>query len=151
MTDLAATTSTPSHNSTVTTSRRPGVLAVHSVDQVVFTVPDIAPAIAFYTAFGMNVKHHDQQVDLYTHGHPHCAPVGHAARHLADQPRWRGDAAGGGAQSVAQRQNAAASTARILCPNQRAARRLRLHAPALPKCGRGGCHMFCCSARMWRA
>ena len=53
-------------------TRRPDVVAVHSVDQVVFTVPDIAPAVAFYTAFGMDVRHHNQQVDLYTHGHPHC-------------------------------------------------------------------------------
>ena len=54
------------------TARRPDVLAAHSIDQVVFTVPDIAPAVAFYTAFGMDVKQHDQRVDLYTHGHPHC-------------------------------------------------------------------------------
>ena len=54
------------------TARRTDVLAAHSIDQVVFTVPDIAPAVAFYTAFGMDVNQHDQRVDLYTHGHPHC-------------------------------------------------------------------------------
>jgi catechol 2,3-dioxygenase-like lactoylglutathione lyase family enzyme len=54
------------------TARRADVLAAHSIDQVVFTVPDIAPAVAFYTAFGMDVRQHSQHVDLYTHGHPHC-------------------------------------------------------------------------------
>ena len=63
MTDLATSSNT---------ARRADVLAAHSIDQVVFTVPDIAPAVAFYTAFGMDVKQHDQHVDLYTYGHPHC-------------------------------------------------------------------------------
>lgn len=56
----------------VTTSRRVGVTAVHSVDRVVFTVPEIAPAEAFYTAFGLDVRRFDHAIDLYTHGHPHC-------------------------------------------------------------------------------
>ncbi|MFC6279819.1 MULTISPECIES: VOC family protein [Polaromonas] len=55
-----------------TTSRRAGVMAVHSVDRVVFSVPEIAAAEKFYTAFGLEVKRSGQQVDLYTHGHPHC-------------------------------------------------------------------------------
>ena len=86
-------------------SRRVDVLAAHSIDQVVFTIPDIATAVAFYTAFGMDVRRHDQHVDLYTYGHPHCwmkviangAPkalaflsfgifAGNTARHLAKQP-----------------------------------------------------------------
>ncbi len=52
--------------------RRAGVTAVHSVERVVFSVPDVAVAEKFYTAFGMNVKRSGQQVDIYTHGHPHC-------------------------------------------------------------------------------
>jgi catechol 2,3-dioxygenase-like lactoylglutathione lyase family enzyme len=55
--------------------RRSEVTAVHSVNRVVFTVPDIAPAESFYTAFGMDVRRSaqsDQQIDLFTHGHPHC-------------------------------------------------------------------------------
>jgi catechol 2,3-dioxygenase-like lactoylglutathione lyase family enzyme len=58
------------------TLRRTGVTAVHSVERIVFTVPDIEPAQKFYTAFGMDVKCPDStvgpRVDLYTHGHPHC-------------------------------------------------------------------------------
>jgi catechol 2,3-dioxygenase-like lactoylglutathione lyase family enzyme len=56
-------------------SRRSGVTAVHSVNRVVFTVPDIAPAESFYTAFGMDVRRSaqsDEQLDLFTHGHTHC-------------------------------------------------------------------------------
>jgi catechol 2,3-dioxygenase-like lactoylglutathione lyase family enzyme len=53
-------------------ARRTGVTAVHSVNRVVFTVPDIDVAYKFYTAFGMNVQRKDQQADIYTHGHPHC-------------------------------------------------------------------------------
>jgi catechol 2,3-dioxygenase-like lactoylglutathione lyase family enzyme len=53
-------------------SRRTGVTAVHSVERIVFTVPDIEPAEKFYTAFGMDVRRTGQQVDLYTHGHAHC-------------------------------------------------------------------------------
>ncbi len=52
--------------------RRTGATAVHSVERVVFTVPDIESADKFYTAFGMDVRRSDRQVDLYTHGHPHC-------------------------------------------------------------------------------
>ena len=58
--------------------RRIPAVAVHSVDRIVFTVPDIAPAEAFYTAFGLDVRRNergngnDTQLDLYTHGHPHC-------------------------------------------------------------------------------
>ncbi len=56
-------------------SRRSGVQAVHSVNRVVLTVPDIAPAESFFTAFGMDVRRaglSGQQLDLYTHGHSHC-------------------------------------------------------------------------------
>lgn len=56
-------------------ARRSGVTAVHSVNRVVFTVPDIAPAEAFFTAFGLEVRRSaqsDQRLDLFTHGHAHC-------------------------------------------------------------------------------
>ena len=52
--------------------RRAGVMAVHSVEQVVFTVPDIAVTEKFYTAFGLDVRRSGNQLELYTHGHPHC-------------------------------------------------------------------------------
>ena len=52
--------------------RRPGVLAVHSVDRIVFTVPEIAPAEAFYGAFGLDVRKSAGRVDLHTHGNAHC-------------------------------------------------------------------------------
>lgn len=68
MTDPGTSQSTASS----ATVRRADVLAAHSIDQVVFTIPDIATAVTFYTAFGMDVRQHDQQVDLYTYGHPHC-------------------------------------------------------------------------------
>lgn len=62
-----------SHTQNATSAiRRPDVVAVHSVDRIVFTVPDIAPAQAFFDAFGLNVKTTGQQADLYTHGHTHC-------------------------------------------------------------------------------
>ncbi|MDO9402941.1 MAG: VOC family protein [Polaromonas sp.] len=54
--------------------RRAGVLAVHSVEQVLFTVPEIAAAEAFYTAFGLDVRHPGDRldrIDLHTFGHPH--------------------------------------------------------------------------------
>lgn len=58
---------------------RTGRVAVHSVDRVVFTVPSLEPAKAFYDAFGLDVRTSEEgggrsnnQLDLYTHGHPHC-------------------------------------------------------------------------------
>jgi catechol 2,3-dioxygenase-like lactoylglutathione lyase family enzyme len=47
-------------------------LAVHSIDCVVFTVPDIEVAVKFYTAFGMDVRREGHSIELYTKGHPHC-------------------------------------------------------------------------------
>ncbi len=57
---------------TIKAAHRAGVTAVHSVERIVFTVPEIAPAEAFYTAFGLDVRRSDQRIDLYTHGHTHC-------------------------------------------------------------------------------
>jgi len=53
-------------------SRRQGVLAVHSIDLFVFTVPDLEVAAHFYTHFGLQVKRFEVRIDLYTFGHPHC-------------------------------------------------------------------------------
>ena len=52
-------------------SRRAGVHAAHSVNQFVFSVPDLAEAARFYVAFGLDVRAHHEQLDLYTFGHPH--------------------------------------------------------------------------------
>jgi len=52
--------------------RRPDVLAVHSVDKFVFTVPNLHEARHFYESFGLNVKVQGRRLDLYTYNHPHC-------------------------------------------------------------------------------
>src|SRR5689334_4636353 len=54
-----------------TTPRRHNVLGVHSLNGFVFTVPDLAPAEAFYRSFGLDVRRDGNRLDLYTHGHPH--------------------------------------------------------------------------------
>lgn len=51
--------------------RRPGVLGVHSLDHFAFTVPDLAEAAAFYTAFGLDVRAEGNSAGLYTFDHPH--------------------------------------------------------------------------------
>lgn len=45
--------------------------AVHSISRVVFSVPNLAPAEHFYSAFGLDVRRSGDRLDLYTHGHPH--------------------------------------------------------------------------------
>lgn len=45
--------------------------AVHSVDEFVFSVPDLAIARDFYTAFGLDVRELPDGLALHTHGHPH--------------------------------------------------------------------------------
>jgi len=56
---------------TATTSPRADLLAVHSVDEFVFSVPDLQQARHFYTSFGLDVRDEDGALALYTHGHPH--------------------------------------------------------------------------------
>jgi len=46
-------------------------LAVHSVDEFVFSVPSLAEARHFYTSFGLDVRDEEGALALYTHGHPH--------------------------------------------------------------------------------
>jgi len=50
---------------------RPALLAVHSVDEFVFSVPELEEARRFYTSFGLNVRDENGALALYTHGHPH--------------------------------------------------------------------------------
>lgn len=52
--------------------KRPATLAIHSVRQFAFTVPDLDVAEHFYRAFGLRTERHGQRLDLYTHGHSHC-------------------------------------------------------------------------------
>ena len=142
------------------TARRADVLAAHSIDQVLFTVPDIAPAVAFYTAFGMDVKQHDQHVDLYTYGHPHCwmkVLANGAPKALAfitfgifaqDEAafRQRVDALGIGCDAHPLATRPASKARRTRCPDRRAARPKLRPALAWARCGRAGCRMCCCSA-----
>lgn len=45
--------------------------AIHSVHEFCFSVPDLAVAAHFYTSFGLDVRHEDGGLGLYTDGHPH--------------------------------------------------------------------------------
>jgi len=45
--------------------------AVHSVDEFVFSVPDLDLARRFYTAFGLDVRSEGSALALHTHGHVH--------------------------------------------------------------------------------
>ena len=53
-------------------SKRPNVCAVHSVEHFVFSVPDLAEALRFYTAFGLDVRRDAERLRLHTFGHPHA-------------------------------------------------------------------------------
>ena len=57
---------------TASSTAQPGFIAAHSVEHLLFTVPDLEPALAFYRAFGLDVRHSDNRADLYTLGHSHC-------------------------------------------------------------------------------
>jgi catechol 2,3-dioxygenase-like lactoylglutathione lyase family enzyme len=50
---------------------KPAPVAVHSVDHFCFSVPDLAEAERFYTAFGLDVRKSADRLDLYAFGHPH--------------------------------------------------------------------------------
>lgn len=49
-------------------SRQP---AVHSIDEFVFSVPNLEVARSFYTHFGLDVRDEDGGIALYTHDHTH--------------------------------------------------------------------------------
>jgi len=53
------------------TAATPRTLAVHSVDEFVFSVPDLEQARHFYASFGLDVRDEGEGLALYTHGHPH--------------------------------------------------------------------------------
>ncbi len=63
---------------TVAQTRRANAVGVHSVDRVVFTVPDLGEAQRFYTAFGLDVRRVGVRLDVYTHGGSHCWLTVHA-------------------------------------------------------------------------
>ena len=56
---------------TMAQTKRQGTLAVHSIDEFVFTVPDLAVAEDFYTLFGLEVKHAGEELEVYAVGNPH--------------------------------------------------------------------------------
>ena len=51
--------------------KRPGEIGIHSVDEFVFTVPDLKIAEDFHNAFGRDVRAEDNALALYTQGNPH--------------------------------------------------------------------------------
>jgi catechol 2,3-dioxygenase-like lactoylglutathione lyase family enzyme len=55
----------------MTTAPHIPLLAVHSVDEFVFSVPDLDEARHFYSSFGLDVRDEDGALALYTFGHPH--------------------------------------------------------------------------------
>src|SRR5437762_11872303 len=57
--------------SAMTSPRRAGTTAVHSLHRFVFSVPDLEKAADFYQAFGLDVRRVDGRIDLYTFGHLH--------------------------------------------------------------------------------
>jgi catechol 2,3-dioxygenase-like lactoylglutathione lyase family enzyme len=52
-------------------TRRNGVLAAHSVDEYVISVPDLEEARTFYTTFGLNVVDEGEGLALYAFNNPH--------------------------------------------------------------------------------
>ena len=55
-----------------TSPRRTGVTGIHSVNRIVFSVPDLAEAERFYSAFGLDVRRVGERLDLHTVGNPHA-------------------------------------------------------------------------------
>ncbi|HVF63238.1 MAG TPA: VOC family protein [Casimicrobiaceae bacterium] len=51
---------------------RPTGPGVHSVNQVVFSVPDLSDARRFYDAFGLEARANGAQLDLYSSDSTHC-------------------------------------------------------------------------------
>ena len=57
-------------NSIMAQTKREGVLAVHSLDEHVLSVPNLEDARAFYTAFGLEVRDHNGGLALYAYNNP---------------------------------------------------------------------------------
>lgn len=53
-------------NSDQHTTRRPGVIGVHSIDRFVFSVPSLDEAERFYMAFGLDVRRSGNALELRT-------------------------------------------------------------------------------------
>ena len=60
-----------------TVIRRAGALGVHSILQFSFSVPALADAERFFTAFGLDARRVGDRVELYAHGNPHRWGVVH--------------------------------------------------------------------------
>src|SRR5262245_17833645 len=52
-------------------NKRPGELAIHSVDHFSLAVPDLAVARTFYTAFGLTTREAGSGLELYATGSDH--------------------------------------------------------------------------------
>lgn len=55
--------------------KRPGIRVVHSVDDFVFSVPDLAEAGRFYAGSGLDVRRSTGRLALHTFGHPHAGAM----------------------------------------------------------------------------
>jgi catechol 2,3-dioxygenase-like lactoylglutathione lyase family enzyme len=51
--------------------RRAGALGVHSLDRFAISVPDVADALRFYSAFGLDVRQDGNDLELRTRGRDH--------------------------------------------------------------------------------
>ena len=58
--------------------RRKDALGVHSLNRFAFSVPDIAAAERFYSAFGLDVRREGDRIELRTYGNDHCWASVHA-------------------------------------------------------------------------
>lgn len=52
--------------------RRANVTAIHSASRFVFSVPDLAVAERYFSAFGLRVEKATDRLRLYTYASPHC-------------------------------------------------------------------------------
>ena len=52
--------------------RRANVTAIHSASRFVFSVPDLAVAERYFSAFGLRVEKAADRLRLYTYASPHC-------------------------------------------------------------------------------
>ena len=102
---------------TLNQGKREPLLAVHSVDEFVFSVPDLEEARHFYSSFGLDVREEGEALALHTFGHPHrWARVvrGQAKRllwlslgiHADDLPRFERHLAEQGIERIAPPSNA---------------------------------------------
>lgn len=107
--------------------------AVHSVHEFVFAVPDLAEAEHFYASFGLDVRHENGALGLYTAAHPH-----RWARIVAGSRKrllWIALAMHAGDAGALARQLAAAGVAPGERPDARAPDGLWVRAPdGLPVC-----------------